>query len=503
MRVAHALLEEALSAWTPWIVVAVALATLTTRGKGRVRMANFFLAVHLILVLVGAALSSLGSSSYADVHLVTSLLGTLAIVSAAGAVLFHGVLPRLHITAPQIIQDVSVASAALVVLLFVASRKGLNLSGIVATSAVLTAVVGLSLQDTLGNILGGIALQTDESIKVGDWIQVGDVTGRVANIHWRYTAVETRDWETVVVPNSVLIKTQVTVLGRRTDQPLQLRRSVNFNVDFRFPPPEVIRVVTEALHAAPMPNVARQPLPDVVLREFHESWARYTARYYLTNIAVDDPTDSQIRERIYFALSRAGMNLSIPAQALFLTQDSSERRAQKQGQFSERKCHAIEVAGLFASLSRGDQAELAESLVYAPFAKGEALTRQGGRAHWLYIIEEGECAVQVEVDGRQRQIATLRAGDFMGEMSLLTGAERSATVVAQTDVQCWRLGRTDFESLLKRRPEIAEEVAETLAKRQVELDRARHDLTEEHHLDALERKRDLTEKIRSFFGMDP
>src|SRR5690606_10443581 len=112
-----------------------------------------------------------------------------------------------------------------------------------ATSAVLTAVIGLSLQDTLGNLLGGLALQLDSSIQVGDWVKLGDVSGRVSEIRWRYTAIETRNWETVVVPNSIVMRSQVTVLGRRRGSPLQWRRWVHFQVDFRTPPNDVIHII--------------------------------------------------------------------------------------------------------------------------------------------------------------------------------------------------------------------------------------------------------------------
>src|SRR6185436_9461244 len=143
---------------------------------------------------------------------------------------------------PRILQDVLVASSALVAVFMLASRAGLNLSGLIATSAVLTAVIGLAFQDTLGNLVGGLAIQLDDSVRLDDWIKVGDIVGRVSEIRWRYTAIETRNWETVVLPNSVLVKNQVMVLGRRKGEPVQLRRWIYFNVDFRYPPSEVLRV---------------------------------------------------------------------------------------------------------------------------------------------------------------------------------------------------------------------------------------------------------------------
>ena len=117
---------------------------------------------------------------------------------------------------------------------------GLDLGSIVATSAMITAVVAFAMQDTLGNILGGLALQMDNSIEIGDWIKVDDISGRVVDIRWRSTLVETRNWETVVFPNSQLMKNKFLVLGRRTDQPVQWRRWVWFNVSLGYHADQVV-----------------------------------------------------------------------------------------------------------------------------------------------------------------------------------------------------------------------------------------------------------------------
>src|SRR5262249_6588185 len=154
----------------------------------------------------------------------TIFVGSLTAITAAFTLVMNVGMHRLRIGTPRILRDVLLAAAAGIAFFSLASRLGFNLSGLIATSAVLTAMVGFSMQDTLGNIIGGLALQMDNSIKVSDWIRVGDTTGKVTEIRWRYTAIETRNWETVIIPNSVLMKGQVIVLGRRTGQPVQWRR---------------------------------------------------------------------------------------------------------------------------------------------------------------------------------------------------------------------------------------------------------------------------------------
>ena len=177
-------------------------------------------------------------------------------------------------------------------LLLLSSVGKVDVTGIVATSAVITAVIGLSFQDTLGNMMGGMALQVERAIRVGDWIRIDGQEGLVKEIRWRHTSIETRSWDTIVIPNSVLMKSQVTVLGQRTGEPRRHRQWVYFNVDFRYSPTQVIDVVETALRAEPIANIAHEPPPSCVLMDFKESYGSYAMRYWLTDLAVDDPTNT-------------------------------------------------------------------------------------------------------------------------------------------------------------------------------------------------------------------
>ncbi|MCK6537893.1 MAG: mechanosensitive ion channel family protein [Polyangiaceae bacterium] len=502
---------EAKSAGTLWLLVLVVLNALLARPKEtesrRIIAAPAVLfGLHLVLLPIAGYFRARGAGApgYTESRLPLLVFSALSAVMSVGAILFTVLLPRLRLRVPRILQDVVIGAAAIVAVFTVASRSGVNLSGLIATSAVLTAVIGLSLQDTLGNILSGLALQTDDSIHVGDWVKIGDVSGRVVEIRWRYTAVETRNWETVIFPNALLVKGQVTVLGRRQGQPTQWRRWVWFNVDFRFPPSDVIAAVTDALRSAPIDHVAADPAPNCILMDFHESYGRYAVRYWLTDLAADDPTDSAVRTRIYFALKRADLPLSIPAHAIFVTEQTAELKQQKSSAEQDRRLQMLSGIGMFAKLSAEEREALAGSLRYAPFAAGETMTRQGAEAHWLYIIASGETSVRVDIESEgQKEVARLRAGDFFGERSLLTGEPRSATIVALTRVECWRLDRAAFQELLSRRPEIAEEVAEVLAARQTELERARENLSAEAATRlAAQTKTDLVDKIRRFFRIE-
>jgi small-conductance mechanosensitive channel/CRP-like cAMP-binding protein len=473
--------------------------------RGRIRAVTILTILHLVLLLPAASLRADPAGAwYRDARLAALVFLVLAFVGMAASVLFSVLLPRVRVHAPRILRDVLGAVTAIVATLAVADRLGFSLTGVLTTSAILTAVIGFALQDTLGNVLGGLALQLDNSIAVGDWVKIGDLRGRVAEIRWRYTAIETRNWETVVIPNSMLMKGQVVVEGRHGSGPEQLRRWVWFNVDFRFEPTEVIGAVNEALVAASIDRVAVEPAAQCILMDLHESYGRYAVRYWLTDLQVDDGTDSVIRTRIYFALKRAGIPLSMPAHAVFLTEENVERKHEKTEKDRERRHAALVHVDLFDALDGESRDRLADGLRYAPFARGEAMTRQGAEGHWLYMIVDGQASVRVAQDGVEKEIARLGPGNFFGEMSLMTGARRTATVVATTDVDCYCLDKAAFQQILQARPELADGLASILAQRRAGLAAAKEGLDAEARERRLaEDKRDILYKMRAFFGLAP
>lgn len=502
-----ALVAEAKGSWLGWALLTALVTLVLVRlfpGRAQRRLpASFWLfGVQLVLVGVVALLASLGNDAVNETRIAQRVILAMAWVGMGGALLFGVVLPRTRFPVSRILQDLVVGAATVAVVAAVLHRQGVALSGLFATSAVVTAVIGFSLQDTLGNTIGGLALQTDGSVRVGDWIKVGDVSGRVTEIRWRYTAIETRNWETVLLPNSALMKGPVMVLGRRHGTPEQWRRWVWFNVDFRYPPSDVIGAVEKALRAQPIDNVAAEPAPNCVLMDLHESYCRYAVRYWLRDLAADDPTDGAVRIRVMFALRRAEIPLSIPAHALFVTEESKKRKEHKTQSEKQRRTEALHRVELFAPLDDEELERLADALHPAPFTRGEVLTRQGAEAHWLYLLTAGEAVVRVAKDGIETEVARIGAGNFFGEMSLMTGEPRSATVVALTDVECYRLDAASFRDLLARRPQLAEPIAHLLAERRANLASITEGLDAEARRRRMESESsDLFKKMKAFFKL--
>src|SRR5450432_347234 len=439
----------------------------------------------------------------------SQLLELLLVINLAAISIFDLLLRAARFDYPDILHDVVVGAAYIVAFGFLMHHVGVNLTSIVATSAVVTAVIGLSLQATLGNVVGGISLQLDDSINEGDWVELESKTqGLIKKIRWRHTVIETRDWDTLIVPNGQLMTQAIKVLGKREGQPLQHRMWVYFNVDFRFAPGEVVRVVNDALQSAPIEGVAREPKPHCICydlaRDNRDSFAYYAVRYWLTDLARDDPTSSLVRERIYAALKRAQIPLAIPAKAVFVSPDDMEHRDRKRTRELESRTAALAAIDLFANLSQDEQRTLASSARLAPFSPHEVITRQGATAHWLYVLLKGTAAVRVATsEGEDRQVAILEAPSFFGEMALMTGQPREATVIAECDVECLRVDRNDFVGIIKHRPEIASEISVVLAKRRVELLAVREGLDADAKRARLSTEHTrILHAIRDFFALE-
>ncbi|MFN2549481.1 MAG: cyclic nucleotide-binding domain-containing protein [Myxococcales bacterium] len=506
------------SPWTLLLLAAVlvGLAGLIGRfvpsKRKRIKRATILFMLYLTTFMLAAILGIIHAEGWSRrVWFLADLFEVLVIIDFVAILLFDLVLLALHIEVANIVHDLALGAAYILAFIGILHRSGVHLSGIIATSAVVTVVLGLSLQATLGNVLGGIALQLDDSIHVGDWVQLpSGQQGKVSAIRWRHTVVETRNWDTIVVPNASLLGENIIILGQRQDQPVQHRMWVYFNVDFRYSPEEVINVVEDALQSTPIPNVAAFPPPNCICFDFSkgaeggESYANYAVRYWLTELAADDPTNSAVRVRIYVALKRAGIPLAVPGQTIWVSMDDPQHKERKLQREIQHRMAALEHIEMFAQLSADDRLRLAEGMRPAPFGRGEVITRQDSAAHWLYVLTKGEVEVRIRGEGGVEKLVTrMGAPNVFGEMGVMTGERRTASVIAATEIECYRIDKEVFKAVLRNRPDMVETISAVMARRRVELAGVREGL------DAEARKRRVTEErnqllssIQSFFGLD-
>src|SRR3989440_5807737 len=199
-------------AWLTLLALALAVLLLRFRPAERPVYLN---TLWLFLLAVfgqagGLALEALDFPGVASaLHTIFRIVGAIALIRLVGFALFRLLLPLMGRVLPRIVEDVVILILYVIYGLAQLRGAGVDLSSIVTTSAILTAVIAFAMQDTLGNLLGGLAIQIDNTVQVGDWVSVDGLSGQVRDIRWRSTLIETRNWGTVVIPNSQIMKGRV------------------------------------------------------------------------------------------------------------------------------------------------------------------------------------------------------------------------------------------------------------------------------------------------------
>jgi small-conductance mechanosensitive channel/CRP-like cAMP-binding protein len=480
------------------VALGLGIVLLVLRPGDRARTRNVLLALGAGALAEAVAGRFAGDRIAGIVSDAASVFVGLVVLRLSCTVIFRVLLPACGLRPARIGEDLTTVALFIAWGLVCMHLAGVDTSGLITTSAVITGVLAFALKDSLENIFGGVILQLDRSIRVGDWVKLDDLGGRVVEIGWRHTAVETRNRETVVVPNGYLMKNRFLVIGSRADPSPLWRRWVHFNIELGRAPGEVCAVLEKAVTDSVIAGVAETPAPNAVLLEVKPRFGHYALRYWLTDPQRDDPTDSEVRTHVMAALTRNGMRLGIPFEERLLAKDNEAYRTAEQQKDLERRQAALRDVDLFKSLTQSEIDSLATHLVRAPFVKGDTITKQGAVAHWLYLIVKGVASVCIDAPAGRKQVATLLSGSVFGEMGMMTGEARRATVIAQTDVECYRLDKEGFRSILQERPDIAGEISRVLIARAAELDHLREEAAaagrEVKHEDILAR-------IRGFFGL--
>jgi CRP-like cAMP-binding protein len=189
---------------------------------------------------------------------------------------------------------------------------------------------------------------------------------------------------------------------------------------------------------------------------------------------------------------------------VFVSHDDPEHRERKQEREMAHRVAALEQVEMLSSLSSEERIELASFMRLAPFGRGEVITRQNATAHWLYVLTKGEVEVRVRAEnGAEKLVARMSAPNVFGEMGVVTGEPRTASVIAASEVECYRLDKEAFQRVLKQRPQIGESVSSVMARRRGELAAVREGLNADQKKARMrEEKNRILESLQTFFGLD-
>ncbi len=339
---------------------------------------------------------------------------------------------------------------------------------VLAVASVGTIVVGLALQETLKNFIAGMAIVVEGTYAIGDWVFIGEDEGEVVSITRRTTKLRNRAGDVVTVPNSLVTAGKV----RNESRPTPLHAEfIQVSAAYDAHPNHVRDVIREAV--LEVPKVLREPPPVIRLQRFNESGVDYEAKLWITDVASAPDIRSDARVQVWYHFRRAGIEIPVPVREV---RQRAPAAADPKGERAAAFAR-LRTVPFFAALPEDLIERLAEGATLRDYAKGEAVCRQGQAGDTCYVVDTGSVAVSIG-DGRdaERQVAEMGAGSLFGEMSLLTGEPRSATVRAREDTRLLGIGADTLRAALERAPELALRLAEVATLRKEGLLEARAQL---------------------------
>lgn len=459
------------------------------------------LALPIILSLLLVVAYQLLKHFYQDIFnvdwlkyvLAAALAGlTIIFVRAISYLLFDiAFVKRKGREAPDLLRGVLAITLYSIAFFFIYSRViqgGLGL-GIVATSTVVSVVIGLALQDTLGNFFAGISIHIEQPFHILDSVRIGTEIGRVEAVTWRTTAIRTNNNTVIIFPNSRVAREQIEIFPFNNLN----RHVLRFPAPYGVPPETVIPLVRESVRV--MPNVAVEKIPVVRIAEFHDSSIMYELLYWVRDYMMTPDMDARIREYIWYVYRRNDIDIPFPIRHLLMEQ--VEPKPHVRARTYER---FIKSVPLFEPLNDEERARVVGSLVKHLYAPGELILRRGDAGDSMFIISRGRIEVRLpQADGSTQPVAVLGQGNFFGEMALFTGEPRTADVCTLEETEVLEIRKIAIEPLMQDNSQLAEAISRRVAERQAELIAHTRTVPEE---EKQQQSANILRRIQRFFSLN-
>ncbi|MEA2625443.1 MAG: hypothetical protein QOD06_1488 [Candidatus Binatota bacterium] len=378
----------------------------------------------------------------------------------------------------------------IIVLVVLRVTVAVDVTPLLATSALVTAVIGLALQETLGNVFSGLSLQTQKPFEPGDWIRFGGYLGRVQGIGWRSTGLVTRSLELLDVPNAQLAREVITnYRGRAVGDELFVAAA------YDSPPNHVKAVILEVLRSCA--EIVESPPPQAWVVDYGDFAIKYRLRFWMVDYAKQDLVRDEVMTSVWYAFRRNGIEIPYPIRDVRVHDAAAGTRGRDE--LARERVEALRRVDFLRELDDEELGVLASSVAEIEFGRGEIVFREGETGDTFFLIRRGTLEVVTGgANGVETHVADLTPSAFFGEMSLLSGEPRSATIRAKTDATLLVVEREGFEQLFRQRPGFAEGISRVVAERQEELRQRR----EQHAAtDGVEgRSRRLLARMHAIFG---
>lgn len=485
-----------------YILAAILLRVLLRRVFLKPRV-SFHLAMGCFGVLCAAMLFYRGASWFTEVVAATVVTGVIALWVFFDRVFFALYLARRKkVEVPNILRQMLAFLVLLIaVTLVMTYGYGVKITGLLATSGVAAVIIGFAMQDLLANVIAGFSIHMTKAYKVGDWLLLNSTGERaeVREVNWRATRLVSNDGISIELPNSELVRSRITNLNYPSKEH---RVRMQIGIDYDQPPNGVKEALLRSVSGAN--GVLESPEPAVFLVEFGDSAVIYEIRFWMRRAKLYNRACDEIRTRIWYELRRRGMRIPFAIQTLEMrTPNVPERLVSP-----ERDAAGILHMGTcMACLDKRQAEALASSSPRLLYAARECIVREGDGGESMFVVLEGEVEVWVKMPGGgSEKVATLGVGEYFGEMSLLTGERRAATIRAAGDALVMEIGKSQLAPILEENPGLVDSLGAVLGARQREIERllesrSRKGNTAEKNPDDRDAHHDnLLQRIRQFFG---
>lgn len=429
-------------------------------------------------------------------HIITIVLWMAVVISTVRFIAFL-ILRTAYRTSsqPEVFSLLKTVSSIIIYIIaffiiFQTQYPDVPLSPLFTGSTILGIVVGLALQETLGNLFAGIAMQADQPFQVGDVVSITNRgNGVVESVSWRGVKIRTFQNKLLIISNAVLAKEMIEVAPKGNLN----ARIVFFNTVYTASPANTIQRVREAVRQ--VENVSPKLRPVVRIRNLGDNGLDWEVKYWLEDYKKYNDTDALVRERIWYVFRREKIEFPFPMRVI-QTQDKIPEVApeEKVNIRSER----LSRVAIFAPLSDDELEQLAAASKGRIYAPGEAIVRKGQEGTSMFVIIRGSVRVQIPESTYQKTLGKLGEDDFFGEMSLLTGEPRSASVVAEEETEVLRIEKSAMKGIFENNPGLVQSICELIEERRVLLAPETAESVDET---SSSRKGAVVRSIKRFFGL--
>jgi small-conductance mechanosensitive channel/CRP-like cAMP-binding protein len=353
---------------------------------------------------------------------------------------------------------------------------GLNITPLLATSAIFTAIIGLAFQGVLSNLLAGISLNLTMSFGRGDWVKIGAHEGVVLDTNWRETLVFDRASNVVVIPNNT-VASEMIVNFSRPDKKTAL--TIPLKVSAGAPPAIVLDALREA--AREVPDVLTTPAPQAYILSYEDLGISYLVKYWVTDFARKHMINGDVARHIWYKFRRRGIEIPVELAERVKDVVGAVRPPEKENAQAlelERTTEDLLHSGLLR-YAEGEKAgelivtadevrEMAAAVRRKKYTGGEVLFRQGEKGDSCFIVAKGMIRGEVIYEEEGKRYTSefkIGPGGIFGEMSLFTGLPRTATGAVEEEAELLEITAEDFAGMLARNPKLAEVIADIVSAR--------------------------------------